>query len=272
MTQSDKTVYSRKYTRFHRSKVKQWQPVVKRALDEQLRYFAATGDVNTIPVDPMLRTLNALHTNVGRLWAYEAWRSVMQQARQRKGVIVSRETKRAPIGLNQEFINALIDYFRTEGLNQAVRITETTKEFIREQLARYAQEQLSLDEVVQLILQSGITKSRATNIARTESTIASNIGESIGVEATGLQTNKIWMAINDHRTRRHHIEVDNQVRPSGKPFDVDGYQMQRPGSSNSDDGRKIPARLICQCRCIVGREVLYGKDGLPLLRSDFTRT
>jgi len=95
-----------------------------------------------------------------------------------------------------------------------------------------------------------------------------NAAEQIGSDKTGLQTNKIWISVRDDRTRFHHLEVDNQVRPDGKPFDVDGYQMQRPGDGKSADGRRVPANLICNCRCVVGRQVLRdSKTGLPLRKT-----
>jgi len=98
---------------------------------------------------------------------------------------------------------------------------------------------------------------------------AANLGEQLGSDKTGLQTNKVWISIRDNRTRFDHINADNQTVPDGQPFivGVGQYKMQRPGDSTSADGRKVPASEVCNCRCCVGRKVMRDERGLPVRKA-----
>ena len=53
------------------------------------------------------------------------------------------------------------------------------------------------------------------------------------------------------------MQADGQTVPDGAPFNINGaYTMQRPGDSTNEDGTKVPAKEIVNCRCVVGREVV----------------
>src|SRR6478735_7043130 len=103
------------------------------------------------------------------------------------------------------------------------------------------QNQLSLDEIINNLLSSEITKNRAALIARTETGKAANAAEQIGSDKTGLQTRKEWIAVRDFRTRHDHINVDGKIVPDGEPFNVGGYMMLRPGAIKTTDGLRVPA-------------------------------
>jgi hypothetical protein len=257
----------RTYNAFHKRYAAKYAPAIYRALQAQIKYYAETRDLVNLPTQPMTNTLRSLYKDVGRIWAANTYYNILKDAGIRKPLKPLLTFKRrGAVGLNEEFIQAIIDFFGVDLFNTVTNITETTRNFIREQVETGIQQQLSLDEIINRMLYDNITKTRAALIARTETMKGANAAEQIGSDKTGLATNKIWISVRDDRTRHDHITADNQKQPDGKPFIIgaEGFQMQRPGSAKSDDGRRIPAKEVCNCRCVVGRQVLRGKDGLPL--------
>src|SRR6478736_1548191 len=253
------------YNKFRLRKTKQFAPSIYRALQAQIKYYTETQDLVNLPQQPMQEVLTELYKDVGRQWAMVTYYNVLKDAGIKHDPNPPLQIKRrAAIGLNEEFIKAILDFFATDMFNTVTNITETTRNFIREQVEQGIKQQLSLDEIVNNLLSSGITKNRASLISRTETMKGANAAEQIGSDRTGLATRKEWISVRDHRTRHDHINVDGSIVPDGSPFNVGGYMMQRPGADKTTDGRRVPASEICNCRCVVGRVVLRGKDGLPL--------
>jgi hypothetical protein len=256
------------YNRFRLRKAKQHEPSVYKALQAQLKFFADNRNVDAIPMQPIADVVRKIYLDAGRLWAHQSYLNVLRDA----GLKKPPEQKKMPIGFNEEFINAILSYFRTQLLSEAViPITETTKDWIRKQLTLGIEQGLGIDAIVAEMLQAPITRVRAELISRTEVMKAANIGEQLGVEKTGLQTQKEWIAIRDDRTRHDHNLVDGNVVDDGEAFSVGIYKMQRPGSDVlTKAGDKVTgsaaAAEVCNCRCCIGRKVLRGKNGLPLRR------
>ena len=253
------------YNKFTLRKAKQFGPSIYKALNKQIEYYIQTNDLSNLPQAPIQDVLTELYTEVGRNWAIVTYYNLLKDAGLKHDPNPPLQIKRrAAIGLNEEFIQAILDFFATDQFNTIQNITQTTRNFIREQVEQGIQNQLSLDEIINNLLSSGITKNRAALIARTEIGKSANAAEQIGSDKTGLVTTKVWISVRDFRTRLHHLEVDNQVRPDGEPFNVGGYMMLRPGAIKTTDGLRVPAKEVCNCRCCIGREVLKDKHGLPL--------
>jgi hypothetical protein len=281
MTPAQQTELWHKYNTFRLRKAKAYKGAIKNALQQQLQFYADNRNVDLIPMAPVANVIKAIYLDAGRLYAHQSYLSVLRGLSKKDLSYLSKndtnsvkdfslfiETKtRMPIGFNEDFINSILQYFQLKLLNDAVLpITETTKDYIRNALDDGITQGLSLDEIVQNMLQDDVTNTRAERIARTEIMKAANYGEQLGADKTGLQTNKIWIAVRDKRTRFDHAETDNQVVADGKPFSVglEHYQMQRPGDSVTADGRRVPGKEIINCRCVIGRKVLRGANGLPL--------
>ena len=255
------------YNKFRLRKTKQFAPAIYKALQAQIKYYTETQDLVNLPQQPMQEVLTELYTEVGRQWSTVTYYNVLKDAGLKHDKTPPLQIKRrGAVGLNEEFIKAILDFFATDMFNTVTNITETTRNFIREQVEQGIQQQLSLDEIINKMLSSGITKNRAALISRTETMKGANAAEQIGSDRTGLATRKEWISVRDHRTRHDHINVDGSIVPDGSPFNVGGYMMLRPGAIKTTDGQKVPAREVCNCRCCVGRVVLRGKDGLPLRR------
>lgn len=265
MTTEQQTILWHRYNSFRKKKVALYVPAVYKALKAQIKFFADTHSIDNIPFAPFEPVIKDIYLDVGRLWAHQSYLSVMGNTGLRKSSFLNLQTKRMPIGFNEDFINAILQYFQLKLLNEAViPITQTTRDWIRQVLNEGIEQGKGIDEIVQEIIKSDIPRIRANVIARTEIMKAANYGEQLGSDKTGLQTNKIWIAVRDKRTRHDHSNVDGQIVPDGKPFNVGGYEMQRPGVGVADNGIKIPAKEVVNCRCTVGRKVLRGANGLPL--------
>lgn len=209
----------------------------------------------------MYDALKELYTNTGRLWAWQSFMNVSNEAR------IGR--KAAPLGINQEFINAILSYFNARLLEKVDGINQTTREWIEQQITKGIEDGLSLDQVIRnILINTDMPRYRAERISRTENMLAASYAEEIGVAKTGLETVKVWLSVDDKRTRHDHRLVDNQERPADEPFNVGGYAMMRPGDSQTQNvmGLVAPASEIVQCRCVLGRRVLRDENGLPMRR------
>ena len=93
----------------------------------------------------------------------------------------------------------------------------------------------------------GSRESRAWNIARTETTAASNSSKLNAWEAaqvqTGMRLEKEWIDTGDDRTRDDHIDAGAQVVPVNALFEVGGEYAQYPG----DPSLSAEQRVNCRC-------------------------
>jgi uncharacterized protein with gpF-like domain len=268
MTNEQQTNWWHKYNTFRNKKVKQYAPKVYAALKAQLQHYADNRNIDTLPLQPINDVIKSMYVEVGRIWAMKSYRNVMNEAKLKIATETIETKASGTIGLNEQFINDILNYFRLKLLNDVVfPVSETTKDFIRKALSDGIAQGLSLDDIVSQILSSDITRKRASLIARTEIMRAAAVGEQIGVDKTGLDTQKVWLSVRDGRTRHDHMNVDNQVVPDGEAFTVGSYKMLRPGDGSTSNavGQRAPASEICNCRCTVARKVNRDpKTGLPL--------
>src|SRR6478736_465735 len=253
------------YNKFTLRKAKQFAPSIYKAIQAQIKYYTETQDLTNLPQQAMQQVLSEVYKETGRQWAANTYYRILNDAGIKHSSVPQLQIKRrGAIGLNEQFVQAILDFFATDLFNTVTNIKETTRNFIRQTVEQGIQDQLSLDEIINNLLSSDITKNRAALIARTETGKAANAAEQIGTDKTGLQTRKEWIAVRDFRTRHDHINIDGKIVPDGEPFNVGGYMMLRPGAVKTTDGLRVPAKEVCNCRCCIGREVLKDKHGLPL--------
>lgn len=92
-----------------------------------------------------------------------------------------------------------------------------------------------------------VWQTRATLIARTESTGAANYGAWQALAAEGVQT-KVWLATGDSRTRPTHAATSGQeVRLAGS-FQVGASLLRFPG----DPAGPVDETASCRCAMIAG--------------------
>lgn len=102
----------------------------------------------------------------------------------------------------------------------------------------------------------GNDRASAARIARTEGHSAAGYGAQGAAEASGLDMDKEWAAVEDARTRESHKAADGQTVPMGERFRVGSTTMDFPGDPGA------PANEIVNCRCValyhprIGGEIL----------------
>lgn len=102
--------------------------------------------------------------------------------------------------------------------------------------------------VIHLDAEASHWKTRATRIARTESTGAYNYGALNALSDEGSRCVE-WMATGDNRTRLTHRSADGQVVRTGTAFSVGGASLRMPGDPSG------PPQEVINCRCtIVGAD------------------
>jgi hypothetical protein len=130
------------------------------------------------------------------------------------------------------------------------RITNATN-FTAEDINRIIRDAIekgrSLQDTVASLADSyGLSDTRATTIARTETVSAGNAGTYFSVIANmGTGLIKIWLATQDDRTRDSHINANGQKKQIEEPFKVDGSELLFPG----DASLGAHGKELVNCRC-----------------------
>jgi SPP1 gp7 family putative phage head morphogenesis protein len=129
-----------------------------------------------------------------------------------------------------------------------VGITDTSRELIRDIIAKAGLEGLSIDETSRLLVKefTKFSRFRARMIARTEIINASNKGSLLAAQATGLNVQKKWISTYDKRTRNDHREVNGKLTDLNGEFEVGGEMLSYPGDP------KGSAQNVINCRCAIG--------------------
>jgi uncharacterized protein with gpF-like domain len=260
------------FSKFQLSREKTWSAVLFKNLQAQIAPTIAIVkdhgiqsaisnlDMN-IPMDKLGATIKNIYIDAGSVFGGKSYQVVKKQGEQKSLM---------PIGYNEQLINDIIQYYNLYILSKAVvPISETTKEYVLQRLIEAQQNGDSIQDVVDSLENTDITRARARLIARTETNKSANWAAVWGAKKTGYQTNKIWISARDNRTRRiprnefDHLQMNGQTVDMNEPFKVPnrsgGYQdMMQPGDPNGS------AADVCRCRCTVGFKVLRDHAGRPL--------
>lgn len=276
------------YSRFAKSREETWQSVVYENLKAQIQpsidilkengiQSAISNLDRTVQLEPIARTIKNIYIDAGSVFGAKTYQMVKKQSTERVKQLVfageddSYRSKRLmPIGFNEQMVNDIINHYNLYLLSKAViPITETTKQFILEKLIQGQQEGLSIQQIVNALADTDITRNRARLITRTETAKSANWAAVWGARKTGYQSNKIWISARDFRTRRiprdefSHLQMNGQEVHLDEAFQVPkrtgGYElMQQPGDVNGSAADTI------RCRCVVGFKVLRDHAGRPL--------
>ena len=157
----------------------------------------------------------------------------------------------------QALANAWINYEMIRRRIQSV--SDTTREQIVRQVAQGQEQGLTLAEIVLSIRENipGMSRVRATVIARTEAHGAANYAAHETARSTGVDYVKEWVSVHDHRTRSvlrddeyDHLAMDGQTRDMNEPFNMPNalglsLPCQYPGDPT------LPPGAVINCRCVV---------------------
>lgn len=166
-------------------------------------------------------------------------------------------------GIDEKWVAALINYFRTDLLTEAVfPVSETTRIQIMAVLSKAQTEGWGVERIVRELSNDELTIYRARMIVRTESTRAMFYGQKLGEQESNWESIKIWIAADDHRTRHSHNKVDDDKTDSrfAVPVYKGGVQigvdmMEGPGDPKASAGNLI------NCRCTIARRLKKDENG-----------
>lgn len=181
-----------------------------------------------------------MHKDAGLYFGKKTYYEIRRSAK--------RKIEKAGFGLSEEWLNAIIAFFRDEYFVLVQQISETTKDQIFRVLSKAAEEGWSNDDIVKQLQAPEINAARARLIARTELNKGAFAGRKIASDDSEWETEKEWISAHDHRVRHSHRAVDGDV------IDVDGkFAVSTPkGGTDYMEGPGDPtasAANLCNCRC-----------------------
>lgn len=266
--------YWRNYHRFSISKENTWTPVMQRALLQQIKDAVAV--LRTQGVDSLVLNIDSIITSQSvqrvlmRMWyalfPLYANRITNQLEDEYGDELAGRKFFGTP---SQHWLDIINEYILASVPGQTSEITDYTKRWIQAKIRKGIEEQMSIDEIVQLMIDSDISASRARIIARTNITTITNAASNAAARETKLLLRKVWISAQDKRTRRlprdkfDHLHMDGVVVALNEPFNVSGELLDHPGDPKGSAGN------IVQCRCTVAHEAIRDRNG-RLIRNEYT--
>lgn len=149
----------------------------------------------------------------------------------------------------RELINA---YLRLYGAGKVRGITETTRRWIVNEIAKGQENNMSFDQVAKMLLSSDIPKSRAKRISRTETVKFMNLGRFLAADKSNFEKEKVWVSAHDARVRPgerasrfDHHDAHIQRTDLYESFKVSGEKLMFPG----DTSLGASAGNVINCRC-----------------------
>lgn len=285
MTPAEKHNYQQRFHRFQQSREIHFAPKFLKAIQEQYRVYIfnynyyGTAAINKIESTPVRRILTNLSTDAVRVYGQKVVADLKASRQKKKyfGGVSALATirqklsaediqvKRMPIGFSERIEEIMRQYFTLDIINNSEEITQTTREFllrpdVQEMFLESLKRGDGIDDIIRQF--TGLQNNRGRLIARTETVSAANKSALVVAKDTGLDLLKEWLPTNDARTRKHHAAMAGQKVGADDYFivkDAKGiaYQMDAPGDRGGKDGRlRVPASLVCNCRCCVVHEVI----------------
>lgn len=154
--------------------------------------------------------------------------------------------------LNEKITKGIRDYFLKEWskknvLKQATNITETTKKILKNIIVNGQERGLShkdmVDEIVNVV--DGMTKQRASTIARTET--SKTINATSYETASKIMKEKCWIHVGGKKTyRAHHKAISNKWHEIDYVYKLkDGVEALYPHEDT------LPASEVVRCSCLI---------------------
>lgn len=248
MTQAERQ--RRDYIRQHSAYERRVRPIFLRALRQQIEPVVRWLEFNSIGEPPIDMLID---TTIFRVPMQQAYVTIGMTAAKRGYYQMRDDDLSSKAGIDL-LIDLWSSFFRMFALNYAYRIenelSETTKEEIRKALAEARELGYDNAKAATLIrkkVQNQISRTRATLIARTEATTASNMAQERGARSYLEETNQSgyqqWIGREDARERHTHRELNDDIIPMGQKWQVGQELADMPGDTN------LSAKERCNCRC-----------------------
>lgn len=210
------------------------------------RLLVATGN------EEIGSVLQNIHKDGALYFGKKAYYEIRRSAR--------KKIEKAGFGLSEDWVNAVIAFFRDEYFILVQNISETTREQLFKVLSQAAEEGWSNDTTVKALKNPGIVAWRARLITRTELNKGAFFGRKLAEDDSEWEVEKEWIAANDHRTRHSHRAVDGDVIDNDAKFAVATPKggvdyMLGPGDPIAS------AANLCNCRCTSATRAKRDENG-----------
>jgi hypothetical protein len=240
-------------------------PKIRRVMEDEGEAFARAIEEEDFPVsafvktDEMQEALTALWSDVIPFFARQTLLEIeaMKQAEE----------------MEDEWLRLVRRFVETDGGVMIAGIRQTTLKIVRAIVDEGIVEGWGFRKIAsELRKQWGeISRVRSERIVRTESVRASSYGASESAKAArdrfGLELEKVWVSVEDDRTRASHVALNGTAVPIDGFFDVEGHPAQYPGDP------ALPPEQSIQCRCALIHRVKEAKSWRDerddRIRSDF---
>jgi hypothetical protein len=282
MTSNERRAYSQQYIRQMNRLEKRYVPKIFKALYSQVQTFLDDMERNGLAIaqahlfvstgnDEIGPVLQNLHKEAGLYFGKKAYYEIRRSARKR--------IEKAGFGLSDEWLAAIIEFFKNEYFALVQRISETTRAQLFAVLTQAAEEGWSNDTIVKHMKNPELYVWRARLIARTELNKAAHAGRKLASDDSEWEIEKEWVAANDHRTRHSHRAADGDVIDFEKKFQV----ATPKGGVDLMDGPGDPtasAANLCNCRCSMSTRAKRDEQGrlipktkvIPIQPQPYTQT
>ena len=230
---------------------KQIKPVVNTMRSKGIE--AAQASLDTVEINAALAPpIRDIYSTVGLYFANKTIHDIRQEVK-------------AGFGFNADFLREILAYFSRYLLNQVILpISETTKNQILQVISEGVEKGWGADKIANALESPELLLWRARLIVRTESNKAMNYGQRIGEAKSDWETDKTWIAANDHRTRHSHRNVDDVKIKFNEKFLVPVYKNKLQIGYDLMDGpgdNKASAGNICNCRCTLAFSARRDENG-----------
>lgn len=253
LTAGDKAAYNRAWDRYSASVENKYRGKIRAALTDQIdrvvAYFDHQGAHATLQNLDAIVSMDPIRDVLFNLYTVEGVKGAQREAKWLNRQFGS-EYKDFPFFSN--WLQIMINFFRSDGAEQVVAITDTTKNELKKRLIQATTDNLTIPETRDLIRMPDINRRRANVIARTEVVSTLNFSSSAAVNQAPVEFTKEWIATNDARTRKAHIELDGQKRDLEEKYSNGGMYPGDPGLS---------AKERIQCRCVEIHEAKRDEHG-----------
>lgn len=209
---------------------------------------------NLIMIESLADVLRSMYTAIGIMSANITARQIGISAREKKA-----------FGKDEQWIQAILNYFRLFILNKAVLpMTITMRDQILTMLQKGIDEGWSIDKMAFELENASFPAWMARRAVRTEIAKAAFYGRQVAEQDSDWQLNKTWIAADDPRTRPSHHKIDNKTVAYEAKFVVDVMRgrvrigtelMDGPGDPNATAGNVI------NCRCSLSVRAARDKNG-----------
>jgi len=257
---ASKLQYRNKFHRFQYNREQAFAPKFNKALKEQYQQFLieykssrnTTSALMSISAMPIMAVLQPLYLDAGTHWGsyvYSTLPKAPKAAKRNKSLFEVK--RRAPIGFNQEMVDLINQYFKSDILSTSQGITETTRDIISVVMQIANEEGRDLDWIEeQLTTEStDLNRNRSRLIARTETVTATNQAAWFAAAKVGLLMIKEWLSASDNRVRTDHANVNGYKIGFEDYFQVGTNRMLIPGAKVQENGLPTDAKEVCNCRC-----------------------